>query len=38
MAFVYAQKRLMNGAVGGNMYKNISIGFSDICLSGNNKL
>lgn len=30
MAFVYAQKRLMNDAVGGKMYKKISIGFSDM--------
>ena len=30
MAFVYAQKRLMNDAVGGKMYRKISIGFSDM--------
>ena len=30
MAFVYAQKRLMNDAVGGKVYKKISIGFSDM--------
>ena len=37
MAFVYAQKRLMNDAVGGRCTKRFQLGLV-ICLSGNNKL